>query len=98
MHLTLDDDRINVRMVVQDENAKRVLDQQLEPLRVRFNEMGVQLGQLDVRRDGSDRSREEMSELAASRPAAPTAKPERARLLLNYGPADGSVGRVDVFA
>jgi flagellar hook-length control protein FliK len=51
-HLTMDDGHLNVRMLVQDDNAKRVVEQQLEPLRVHLSEMGVSVGQFDVRRDG----------------------------------------------
>ena len=39
---------MNVRMIVQDDAAKCLLEQQQEPLRVRFQEMGVSVGQFDV--------------------------------------------------
>jgi flagellar hook-length control protein FliK len=54
LHLTMQDNELHVRMLVENDGAKRVLDQQIEPLRVRFAEMGVNLGQLDVRRDGGE--------------------------------------------
>lgn len=57
MHLSLDDNVVSVHMLVDDESVKQVLEQHLEPLRVRFEEMGVQLGQLDVRRDGGHAER-----------------------------------------
>jgi hypothetical protein len=53
LHLKLEDGNMHIQMTVQSDGAKKVLDQQLEPLRVRFSEMGVGIGQFDVRRDGS---------------------------------------------
>ena len=53
LHLALEDGEVSVRMFVENDGAKQVLDTQMEPLRVRFEEMGVSLGQFDVRRDGN---------------------------------------------
>jgi hypothetical protein len=52
IHLTMHDGNMSVQMTVQDDTVKRLLDQQLEPLRVRLNELGVGIGQFDIRRDG----------------------------------------------
>jgi len=51
MHLKFEDGNMHIQMTVQSDNVKRILDQQLEPLRVRMSEMGVGIGQFDVRRD-----------------------------------------------
>jgi flagellar hook-length control protein FliK len=75
VHLALADGRLNVRMLVQDDNAKRAIDQQLEPLRVRFAEMGVSVGQFDVRRDGNSANAEQQQ---AAEPSAQALQPDSA--------------------
>lgn len=52
LHVAMEDGRVNIRMVVQNENARQALGEQSEPLRVRFAQMGVGVGQFDVRREG----------------------------------------------
>jgi flagellar hook-length control protein FliK len=47
------DQEVNVRLLVQDESARHVLTAQVESLRHRLSEVGVLLGHVDVRRDGS---------------------------------------------
>jgi flagellar hook-length control protein FliK len=53
LHLDLQGERLNIRFLVQSDASRTALDQQAEPLRVRFAEMGLSLGQFDVRRDGT---------------------------------------------
>lgn len=53
LQMTMQDNQLSVRMIVTNDSAKQVLEQQLEPLRIRFAEMGVSLGQLDVGRDSN---------------------------------------------
>jgi flagellar hook-length control protein FliK len=51
-HLTMEDSRLNIHVVVYNDTAKRLLDLHREPWRARFAEIGVRVGQFDVRRDG----------------------------------------------
>jgi flagellar hook-length control protein FliK len=53
LHLALDDGQLSVRFLVHNDNARATLDQQLDPMRARFSEMGFSLGQFDVRREGT---------------------------------------------
>ncbi len=54
LNLSIEDNQVNIRMLVHDDIARQIVEQQLEPLRIKFTQMGVQLGQLDVRRDGGN--------------------------------------------
>lgn len=98
LHLTLEDGQLNVRMLVQDESAKRLIDQQLEPLRVRFSEMGVSVGQFDVRRDGNSAHPEQQQ------PAEPSAQALQAdsrtgpRLQKPYAKVGNADALVDLIA
>jgi flagellar hook-length control protein FliK len=97
LHLTLEDGRLNVRMLVQDENAKRLIDQQIEPLRVRFSEMGVSVGQFDVRRDGNSPNPDQQA-AEPSAQALQTAKPAAPRMQKTYGQVAKADALVDVLA
>lgn len=91
LHLKLDGDRVNIHFSVHGDDAKVALDQQLEPLRIRFTEMGLSLGQFDVRQDGSHRQQDDGSFLPVGpRGAVLTRKP--------YFQLAKSSGRVDVIA
>ena len=98
LHLTLEDGRLNVRMLVQDDNAKRLIDQQFEPLRVRFAEMGVSVGQFDVRRDGSSAQSEHQQ---SAEPSAQTLQPSGAAASTarkSYAKVANSAALVDLIA
>jgi flagellar hook-length control protein FliK len=98
LHVTLEDGRLNVRMLVQDENAKRLIDQQVEPLRVRFAEMGVSVGQFDVRRDGSSANSEKQQ---SAEPSAHALQPNgvaASGASKSYAKVANSNGLVDVIA
>ncbi len=98
LHLTLEDGHLNVRMVVQDDNAKRLIDQQAEPLRVRFAEMGVSVGQFDVRRDGGSANQEQQQPTA---PSAQTLQPSGAATSgrqKSYAKVANSAALVDLIA
>jgi flagellar hook-length control protein FliK len=95
LHLDLDSGRLNVRFLVQNDGAKLALDQQVETLRVRFAEMGLSLGQFDVRRDGTAANWQPPPESAGDGMTAPrvghsTRKP--------YSPLTDADALVDVFA
>jgi flagellar hook-length control protein FliK len=98
LHLTLEDGHLNVRMVVQDESAKRMIDQHLEPLRVRFAEMGVSVGQFDVRRDGSSSNPERQPAAEPSVQALQAGATPTWRLQKTYGNVAKSTALVDVIA
>ena len=98
LHLTLEDGHLNVRMTVQDENAKRLIDQQAEPLRVRFAEMGVSVGQFDVRRDGNSPNPEQQSAAEPSVKALQAVKTGTGRLQKSYAKVAKSDASVDVIA
>ena len=98
LHLTLEDGRLNVRMVVQDENAKQMINQQLEPLRVRFSEMGVSVGQFDVRRDGSSPNPERQPPAEPSAQTLQADKARAGRLQKTYAKVANSSASVDVIA
>jgi flagellar hook-length control protein FliK len=55
LHLVREDGRINVHLVVEDEATRQLLLGHREALRLRMLEMGVRVGQFDVRRDGGRR-------------------------------------------
>jgi flagellar hook-length control protein FliK len=97
LHVTMDDNRVNVRMIVQDDNTKRLMDQQLEPLRVRFADMGVSLGQLDVRRDGAG-PQEQPADTETSAPSAQSGSSAANRPRNSYASAADSTRLVDVIA
>jgi flagellar hook-length control protein FliK len=98
LHLAMDDGRVNVRMLVQDDAVKRLMDLQLTPLRVRFAEMGVRVGQFDVRRDGSaPHSNHQPAPEPSLQPIQPArAGPAPARKA--YRPLGNTAGSVDVIA
>jgi Flagellar hook-length control protein FliK len=98
LHLTLEDGHLNVRMVVQDENARRMIDQQLEPLRVRFADMGVSVGQFDVRRDGGSPNPEQKPAAEPSAQAVQAVRDGASRLQKTYGNVAKSDALVDVIA
>jgi flagellar hook-length control protein FliK len=98
VHLAMEDGRVNVRMVVQDDAAKRVMDMQVEPLRVRFSEMGVSVGHFDVRRDGGSPNQDQQPASEPSAQAIQTDKSGPVRLRKPYGQVVNSLALVDVMA
>ena len=98
LHLALEDGKVNVHMTVQDENTKRLIDQQMEPLRVRFSEMGVSVGQFDVRRDGSSSHPDKQPAPEPSAQSAQADKNGAARLQKTYALRGNSHALVDVLA
>ena len=94
LHLTLQDDNLHVRLTVQDEGVKRLLDQQLEPLRVHFAEMGVSIGQFDVRSDGGSAYQNPDQDAGPPTKITKTAPAIRR----SYMVAESSESRIDVFA
>jgi flagellar hook-length control protein FliK len=81
LHLAMEDGHMNLRLVVQNDAVKRLMEAQQEPLRVRFADMGVSVGQFDVRRDGGSPNdqRPSSSEPSAQPIQAETAGPLRPR-------------------
>jgi flagellar hook-length control protein FliK len=55
VHLTLTDQTLTARLVVHDAAARQLVEGQLEALRQRLLDMGLNLGRLDVTGDGSPR-------------------------------------------
>ena len=94
LHLTLQDDNLHIRLTVQDEGVKRLLDQQLEPLRVHFSEMGVSIGQFDVRSDGGSAYQNPEQNAGLPTKINKTAPAVRR----SYMPAASSSTGIDVFA
>lgn len=99
IHLTLRDGNMHVQMTVQDDTVKRLLDQQLEPLRVRMNELGVGIGQFDVRRDGGSPNQTFEQDMESAAASAMIRKHTAATsVAAAYGPASRSTALLDVFA
>jgi flagellar hook-length control protein FliK len=98
LHLTLEDGRVNVHMTVQDDNAKRLIDQQVEPLRVRFADMGVNVGQFDVRRDGNSANPEQQHAAERSAQASQADSATAPRLQKTYAKVANASALVDVIA
>ncbi len=98
MHLALEDNQLNVHMVVQDDAAKRALDQQLEPLRVHFAQIGVNLGQLDVRRDGDPQASHPESSIDFEEAVEGIRRAGRRRIPAEYAAAASGDGFVDIVA
>jgi len=98
LHLAMEDGRLNVRMVVQDDAAKRVMDMQAEPLRVRFSEMGVSVGHFDVRREGGSPNQNQQPASEPSAQAIQTDKNGPVRLRKAYAQLVNSHALVDVMA
>jgi flagellar hook-length control protein FliK len=96
LHLTMDDGHVNVHMIVQDEGVKRMMDQQLEPLRVRFSEMGVSVGQFDVRRDGGSPNQNQQASSEPSLQAIQTDKNGALRPRKPYAQVADPLALVDV--
>ena len=98
LHLTMDDGRFNVRILVQDDAVKRLVDVHLAPLRARIAEMGVSVGQFDVRRDGgSSNPNRNYAPEPSLQPIQPArAGPAPARKA--RGPLGYSANSVDVIA
>ncbi|MBI1831969.1 MAG: flagellar hook-length control protein FliK, partial [Planctomycetes bacterium] len=92
LHVAMHDDKVSIRMIVQDEGARRMVDEHLEPLRVRFAEMGVSLGQLDVRRDGD--APKDQAEADTELDAARKTRINRAQT--TYTPSADSAALVDL--
>ncbi len=98
LHLAVEDGHVNVRMIVQDDAAKRLLEQQQEPLRVRFQEMGVSVGQFDVRRDGGAPYQQHRPAPEASTQTLQSGSPGVDRLRKAYTRLAKANGLVDVLA
>jgi len=98
LHLSMEDNQVHVRMDVHDERAKQVLEQQMQPLRVHFAEMGVSLGQLDVRRDGTGNAPQQDQYAPTQPPSGTQSRPEAARLRGVYERDSNSDSLVDVLA
>lgn len=81
VHLTLTDQTLTARLVVPDATARQLVEGQLEALRQRLLDMGLNLGRLDVTGDGSPRG-----EGGGYRPSLPYPFPEGT----GPGEADGS--------
>ncbi len=97
LHLALDDGHLSVRFVVQNDGAKSALDHQMEPLRARFAEMGLAMGQFDVRRDGGSKQETAAQPEASvqSAQAATRAAPSAGK---TYDRVANSATAVDVMA
>jgi flagellar hook-length control protein FliK len=52
IHLSVGDDQVNARVVVQEEAARAALENHSAALRDRLSEAGIMLGRFDVTRDG----------------------------------------------
>jgi len=98
IHLTMNDGNMSVQMTVQDDTVKRLLDQQLEPLRVRLNELGVGIGQFDVRRDGSSPQQTFEHDPEDQAAQALLRRSSGGSLAKIYGGASRSTSLLDVFA
>jgi flagellar hook-length control protein FliK len=98
LHLAMEDGHLNVRMIVQDEAVKRLLDMHQEPLRVRFAEMGVSVGQFDVRRDGGSPQQNRHTSSAPSAQPIQTDKNGPTRLRIAYTLLGQRQALVDVIA
>jgi flagellar hook-length control protein FliK len=97
LHLALDDGQVSVHFVVQNDGAKAALDHQMEPLRARFAEMGLAMGQFDVRRDGAS-NQETAAQPEASAQTAQAVTKATAPARKPYVPLANSLTSVDVMA
>jgi hypothetical protein len=98
MHLALDDGNLSVRFTVQNDGARTALTQQMEPMRVRFAEMGFSLGNFDVRRDNNSSSWQQAQD---SEGAGQTGQVQRAAMRVaqkGYAAVTDSNALVDVIA
>jgi hypothetical protein len=99
LHLAVEDDGlVHVRIVVHTDGAQRVIDQQLDPLRARLEEMGVSVGQFDVRRDGGSPDHPARRETDPSAKTTQTAMNVRLRLQKTYVQIVNPLALVDVIA
>lgn len=96
LHVSLDDGKLSVHVIVANEAAKQALDQQFEPLRDRFAEMGLTLGQFDVRRDGGSSRQDSPADLVAPEWDNTPQPRNSARLRYQYLPLPGPQSRLDV--
>jgi flagellar hook-length control protein FliK len=89
VQMTATEHEVRVRLVVQDDNARAMLQNQADVLRERLGGLGVSLGHLDVRRDGTGsgyQDRQPPPETAASPPRVPpVARPKVAAPLRPSG-------------
>ncbi len=92
LHLTLEDGRVNVHMLVPNDTVKRLMDVQLTPWRAKFADMGVSVGQFDVRRDGGSTNPQRTPErsLQPIQPVRRSPAPVQ-RIYASFGNADSSV-------
>jgi flagellar hook-length control protein FliK len=92
VHVEMDGPRLSIHFAVHSDDAKTALEQQLDPLRIRFEQMGLSLGQFDVRKDGgSHREQDDGSFLPVGQRGAVLARKPYFRVA-------NSSGRVDVIA
>lgn len=79
VQLIAHDQEVDVRLMVQDETARHVLVAQVESLRHRLSEVGISLGHVDVRRDGSgsQHARQDQSDELQSMPSNKSGMPRR---------------------
>jgi flagellar hook-length control protein FliK len=97
-HLTMEDSRLNIHMVVCSDAAKRLLDLQQEPWRARFSEIGVRVGQFDVRRDGDSPKHKQTSVPEPCAQALQSDASKTAGLRKVYAPLAKRNALVDVLA
>jgi flagellar hook-length control protein FliK len=98
LHLSLQNNQVSVRMVVQDDSVKRLLDQQMTPLRDRIAQMGVSVGHFDVRRDGSSPNQEQPPAPNPTSNTAQAAAGGKISLRKTYVPLANPSALVDVIA
>jgi len=98
LHVALEDGRVDVQFIVQNEGAKQALDQQVEMMRTRFEEMGVTLGQFDVRRDGGSSQHEPPTESERLPQLFQSGRSVGGPHRKAYGPIANPLALVDVIA
>ncbi|HZZ78222.1 MAG TPA: flagellar hook-length control protein FliK [Gemmataceae bacterium] len=98
LHLALNDGHLSVRFVVQNDGARSTLTQQMEPMRVRFAEMGFSLGNFDVRRDNDSSKWQQAQESDGTGEAGQVQRAAGRIAQKGYAPVTDASAMVDVFA
>lgn len=98
IHLSATDQVLTARVVVHEEAARQVLENQLESLRVRLSDLGLTLGRFDVSRDhGHDDGRRQEREPVVYLPE-PTLAPVKTTADPRTAPVRPQTGRIDCVA
>jgi len=97
VHMSATASGISAHLVVHDDTARQLIQQNLHSLRQKLVDSGVSLGNLNVSRgdSGAKDSRPQQQPSQTSTPSVPTPRPIQATGLVSSG-TSGTAGRIDV--